>query len=88
MRISQRALQIEPFYVMEVAKAAAAVQMSPAFKSSGKQMIRLNIGEPDFTAAPLVQERAMKVIRDGSTQYTHAIGLDLLREKILSLIHI
>ncbi len=82
MRISQRALQIEPFYVMEVAKAAAVVQTSQAFKSSGKQMIRLNIGEPDFTAAPLVQERAMKVIRDGSTQYTHAIGLDLLREKI------
>jgi aspartate/methionine/tyrosine aminotransferase len=82
MRITQRALQIEPFYVMEIAKAAAHVAQTTAFKSSGKEMIRLNIGEPDFTAAPLVQERAMKVIRDGTTQYTHAVGLEPLRERI------
>ena len=45
-------------------------------------MIFLNIGEPDFTAPPLVQEAAAKAIRDGATQYTHATGLESLRERI------
>ncbi len=67
---------------MEIAKAAEQVQASSAYRSSGKKMIRLNIGEPDFTAAPLVQESAMRAIRSGTTQYTHATGLGELRELI------
>ncbi len=47
-------------------------------------MIFLNIGEPDFTAPPLVQEAAQRAIRDGSTQYTDACGLMALRERISS----
>jgi aspartate/methionine/tyrosine aminotransferase len=82
IRISQRAQQIEPFYVMEVAKAASMVEESLASHSDAKRMIRLNIGEPDFTAAPLVQELAMKAIQDANTQYTHATGLLSLRERI------
>ena len=33
-------------------------------------MIFLNIGEPDFTAPPLVQEAAARAVRAGATQYT------------------
>jgi hypothetical protein len=33
-------------------------------------MIYLNIGEPDFTAPPQVQEAAARAIREGRTQYT------------------
>ena len=80
MRVSRRALRIEPFYVMEVAKAAAALAREVA--RSERPMIFLNIGEPDFTAPPLVQEAAAKAIRDGMTQYTQATGLDMLRERI------
>jgi aspartate/methionine/tyrosine aminotransferase len=80
MRLSRRARQIEPFYVMEVAKAAGALAREVAH--TGQPMIFLNIGEPDFTAPPLVQEAAMRAIRAGATQYTHAAGLDLLRERI------
>lgn len=80
MRISKRAERIEPFYVMEVAKAAA--QMAREVARSDTPMIFLNIGEPDFTAPPLVQEAAARTIRDGRTQYTHATGLDALRERI------
>lgn len=82
MRISQRALQIEPFYVMEIAKAAEQVQSTSAYMASAQKMIRLNIGEPDFTAAPLVRESATRAIRDGATQYTHATGLGKLRDLI------
>ncbi len=80
MRISKRAERIEPFYVMEVAKAAA--QMAREVAHSGTPMIFLNIGEPDFTAPPLVQEAAERAVRQGRTQYTHAAGLDALRERI------
>jgi len=80
MRISQRAQRIEPFYVMEVAKAATKLAREVAH--SDQPMIFLNIGEPDFTAPPLVQEAAARAIRDGATQYTQATGLESLRERI------
>jgi aspartate/methionine/tyrosine aminotransferase len=80
MRISRRAERIEPFYVMEVAKAAS--QLAREVASTSRPMIFLNIGEPDFTAPPLVQEAAERAIRDGRTQYTDATGLHALRERI------
>jgi aspartate/methionine/tyrosine aminotransferase len=80
MRIAQRAERIEPFYVMEVAKAAS--QLAREVARSDRPMIFLNIGEPDFTAAPLVQEAAIRAVRDGATQYTPATGMDALRERI------
>ena len=80
MRIARRAERIEPFYVMEVAKAAS--QLAREVAGSARPMIFLNIGEPDFTAPPLVQEAAERAIRDGRTQYTDATGLAALRERI------
>ncbi|MEI6803542.1 MAG: pyridoxal phosphate-dependent aminotransferase [Burkholderiales bacterium] len=80
MQISSRASKIEPFYVMEVAKAASSLGQEVA--QSDSPMVFLNIGEPDFTAPPLVQEAAMRAIRDGRTQYTQATGLLALRERI------
>ena len=80
MQISQRAQRIEPFYVMEVAKAAAELGQKVAH--SDRPMVFLNIGEPDFTAPALVQEAAAKAIHDGRTQYTQATGLPQLRERL------
>ncbi len=80
MRISDRAQRIEPFYVMEVAKAASALAFDVAHSAS--PMIFLNIGEPDFTAPPLVQEAACRCVRDGLTHYTQATGMGPLRERI------
>jgi aspartate/methionine/tyrosine aminotransferase len=45
-------------------------------------MLYLNIGEPDFTAPPLVCEAAVRALRDGRSQYTQATGLPALREAI------
>ena len=80
MRVSARAQRVQPFYVMEMAKTAAAIAREAA--GSDRPMIYLNIGEPDFTAPPLVQEAAAKAIRDGNTHYTQAMGLPELRERI------
>jgi aspartate/methionine/tyrosine aminotransferase len=65
---------------MEVAKAASL--MAAQVASSASPMIFLNIGEPDFTAPPLVQAAAERAIRDGRSQYTQATGLPELRERI------
>ena len=80
MRISRRAQAIEPFYVMEVAKAASKLAQKVAH--TDRPMVFLNIGEPDFTAPPLVQQAAAQAIRDGATQYTQATGMLALRERI------
>lgn len=80
LKIAQRAQRIEPFYVMEVAKAAAA--MAQELAHTAQPMIFLNIGEPDFTAPPLVQQAATRAIAQGQTQYTQATGLPALRERI------
>ena len=79
MKLAGRLDHIEPFYVMECAKAAAEVARSPACDPAlgGSPMIFLNIGEPDFTAPPLVQ-----AIRAGRSQYTQAAGLPALRERL------
>ena len=80
MQIASRAQKIEPFYVMEVAKAAS--ELGRTLVNTDSPMVFLNIGEPDFTAAPLVQEAAIRAIHHGHTQYTQATGLGPLRERI------
>ena len=80
LRLSRRARRVEPFYVMELAKAAA--DMARLARPGDRPMIYLNIGEPDFTAPAPVQAAAERAIRDGSSQYTPATGLPALREAI------
>ena len=84
MKLARRLDHIDPFYVMECAKAAAELARSPACDArlGGQPMIFLNIGEPDFTAPPLVQQAAERAIRDGRSQYTDATGAPALRERI------
>ena len=80
MRVSARAQRIQPFYVMEMAKTAGAIAREAAGGDS--PMVYMNVGEPDFTAPPLVQEAAERAIREGRTQYTQSMGLPELRERI------
>jgi aspartate/methionine/tyrosine aminotransferase len=84
MRLSSRAKRVQPFYVMEVAKAAA--ELSQRIRAGATRntdpLVLLNMGEPDFTAAPLVVQAATQALQDGRTQYTAATGLPALRERI------
>ncbi len=65
---------------MEVAKKARA--LARVRDATRSPMLTLHIGEPDFTAAPLVVEAAQRALRDGRTQYLPALGLDDLRERL------
>ncbi|MEJ6004137.1 pyridoxal phosphate-dependent aminotransferase [Paucibacter sp. AS339] len=84
MRLAGRLQQIEPFYVMECAKAAAEIARGPLCDPAqgGRRMIYLNIGEPDFVAPPAVQAAAKACIDAGLTQYTPALGLPQLRQAL------
>jgi aspartate/methionine/tyrosine aminotransferase len=80
MKISQRAEKVEPFYVMEVFKEASALAQQVAH--TDKPMLFLSVGEPDFTAPPLVQRAATQAISQGRTGYTNAMGSNELRDRI------
>ena len=84
MKLAGRLDHIDPFYVMECAKAASELARSAACDPAqgGSPMIFLNIGEPDFTAPPRVQEAATRAVHQGRSQYTDATGLLALREHI------
>lgn len=84
MKLAARLDQIEPFYVMECAKAAAEIARGPLCDPAqgGRRMIYLNIGEPDFGATPMVRAAARRCIENGQTQYTPALGLPALRQAL------
>jgi aspartate/methionine/tyrosine aminotransferase len=84
MKLASRVERIEPFWVMEMAKAAREVAAGPACDPAlgGEPMIYLNIGEPDFTASAPVQAAAQACLQAGQTAYTQATGLPALRSAI------
>jgi aspartate/methionine/tyrosine aminotransferase len=84
LRLAQRVAGIEPFWVMECAKAADAIARTAACDPAqgGERMLYLNIGEPDQTAPPTVVAAAQACLDAGRTQYTHAVGLPALRRAL------
>ena len=76
LQVARRVDAIEPFRVMEMVKAAAAMTRA------GQDVISMSVGEPDFTAPDLVARAAMDAIQRGATQYTESLGLPALREAI------
>jgi len=84
MKLARRLDHIEPFYVMACAKVAQEIARSAACDPAqgGEPMLYLNIGEPDFTAPAPVVAAAEGALRAGRTQYTEAVGLPALRERI------
>jgi aspartate/methionine/tyrosine aminotransferase len=50
--------------------------------ASGKSIINLGIGQPDFKTPPHVVEAAVKALRDGHHGYTPANGIPQLREAV------
>jgi aspartate/methionine/tyrosine aminotransferase len=75
-QLAARLDHIAPFHTMELAKRAAELE------KQGRELIHMGIGEPDFTAAPLVVEAASRAMAEGKMQYTAATGLPALRVAI------
>lgn len=76
MKMSERAMKVEPFHAMSFSQRAAQIERD------GHHVVRLNLGEPDFGAPPAVRE-AMRQVMDGrALPYTAALGLPALRDAI------
>ena len=74
--LARRTAQIEPFRVMELVKRAMRLEQS------GRSIIHLSIGEPDFTAPEPVVAALRRAVEAGHTGYTGALGIEPLRAAI------
>ncbi|MBI3976754.1 MAG: pyridoxal phosphate-dependent aminotransferase [Chloroflexi bacterium] len=74
--IMPRTLDVRPFLVMEVLEEADRL------RRQGIDVVRFEIGEPDFDTPTCVREAAEAALRAGETHYTHSLGLRELREAI------
>lgn len=52
------------------------------FRSEGRKIIDLTIGEPDFPTPPHIVEGGVKALRNGQTRYTGSAGTPALRKAI------
>lgn len=74
--VARRGLEIEPFRVMAILARARELE------ARGRDIVHLEIGEPDFsTPAPIV-EAGIAALGAGATHYTPALGLPELRRAI------
>lgn len=76
LRHAPRIAQIEPFHVMRILEEARRME------AAGREVIHLEVGEPDFPTPPLIIEAGMRALAEGKTFYTGAAGLPALREAI------
>jgi aspartate/methionine/tyrosine aminotransferase len=76
MNIAARMAAIEPFHVMELMARARALE------AQGRDIVHMEVGEPDFPTPPPIVEAAQRFVAGGQVFYTHALGLPQLREAI------
>jgi len=74
--VARRMDGFSPFYVMEL------LQRAKELEAQGKEIIHMEIGEPDFPTPPCIVEAAMKYIQTAEVKYTAAAGLTELRSEI------
>jgi len=78
---SKRTEEMTSFIVMDVLERACVLECE------GKNIIHLEVGEPDFDTPECVKVAAAKALTDGFTHYTHSLGMLELREAICQYYH-
>ena len=74
--IARRMAEIEAFRVMDILARARSLE------AQGRDIVHMEIGEPDFPTATPIVEAGIAALRAGHTQYTPALGLPALRAAI------
>jgi aspartate/methionine/tyrosine aminotransferase len=67
--------------------AFAVLARATELAASGRDIINLGIGQPDFRTPPHIVEAAVKALRDGHHGYTPATGILPLREAVAADLH-
>jgi len=76
IKLSQRSQAVTPFLAMEVMERAKQME------ESGREIIYLCLGEPDFETPPAILAETGQALAEGATSYTHSQGLLELRQEI------
>jgi len=76
MSVATRAKELRSFIVMDVMERANALERD------GRNIIHLEIGEPDFDTPQCIKAAGIGAIQEGKTHYTHSLGTPELREAI------
>lgn len=71
--VSARAQAIRPFVVMDLVARAKELE------AQGRDVVRLEIGDPDFPTPDVITRAAEAAMQEGSTHYTQSLGLPDLR---------
>ncbi|MDH5436709.1 MAG: aminotransferase class I/II-fold pyridoxal phosphate-dependent enzyme, partial [Gammaproteobacteria bacterium] len=74
--LADRMADIQPFYVMKLLARARELE------AQGKDIVHMEIGEPDFESPQSIINAGIKSLSDGKTHYTPALGLYELRQAI------
>jgi aspartate/methionine/tyrosine aminotransferase len=75
-RPAKRLADIEPFHVVELFTRARQLE------AEGRDIIHMEVGEPDFPTPAPIANAAVDAIKSGKTFYTESLGLPALREAI------
>ncbi|TLM98054.1 MAG: hypothetical protein FDZ75_03255, partial [Actinobacteria bacterium] len=62
--VSSRAEQIRPFVVMDIVARAKELE------AAGHDVVRLEIGDPDFATPDVITRAAESAMQSGDTHYT------------------
>ncbi len=74
--LARRMGDIEPFHVM------ALLARAKALEAQGRDIVHMEIGEPDFATPRPICEAGIRALEQGELFYTPALGLPALREAI------
>lgn len=74
--LSQRATNVTPFLAMEIMERAKQLELS------GRDVIYLCLGEPDFPTPEPIVNTAHQAMLAGETRYTHSLGRIELRDAL------
>ena len=77
-RLSKRVQAVKPSPTLAVTVRAAEL------RASGKDIIGLGVGEPDFDTPEHIKEAAIEAIRAGQTKYTAVDGTPALKQAIIN----
>jgi aspartate/methionine/tyrosine aminotransferase len=73
---AKRLADIAPFHVVELLTRARQLE------AEGRDIIHMEVGEPDFPTPAPIANAAIKAISEGKTGYTQSLGLPELRGEI------
>jgi aspartate/methionine/tyrosine aminotransferase len=74
--VSARARAVRPFVVMDVVARAKELE------AAGADVVRMDVGDPDFPTPGVVTRAAEAAMEAGDTGYTQSLGLPDLREAV------